>query len=71
MRLDNLGLPAIMRMLEGFGIISHRTHSLMGEVCKERNNIVHELQHPDLIDENRARQTIEKAIECLRELGAP
>lgn len=70
MKIEKLQLPAIMRMLEGFGIINHRIHSLMGEVCKERNHIVHELRHPDAIDENNARRTIEKAIECLKALGA-
>ena len=70
MKIENLRLPAIMRMLEGFGIISDSIHSLMGEVRKERNYIVHKLRHPDAIDENKARKTIEKAIECLKALGA-
>jgi len=69
MKVEDLRLPLILRMLEGFGIISQPTHSLMGEVCKERNNIVHKLKHPDAIDENRAKKAIEKAIECLKALG--
>ncbi|MGB8781018.1 MAG: hypothetical protein WCD81_10275 [Candidatus Bathyarchaeia archaeon] len=70
MKLQNMHLSKIMAMLEGFDLIDHRTHSLMGEVCKERNEIVHELSHPDAINEDKAKETIEKAIECLKALGA-
>jgi len=40
----------------------------MGEVVKERNDIVHKLLHPDAMDENKAKNTIQKAIECLKAL---
>ena len=68
MRLENIHLSKIIAMLEGFGLIDHRTHSLMGEVCKERNRIVHEITNPDTVDKSKAKETIEKAIECLKAL---
>lgn len=68
-KIENLRISTIMRMLEGFGIISHRIHCLMGEVNKERNDIVHKLRHPDALDEEKARKAIKKAIECLQALG--
>lgn len=67
--IQNLRMQTIMKMLEGFGVINHDTHSLMGEVCKVRNDIVHKLRNPEMIDEDQARQAIEKAIECLKALG--
>ena len=70
LKVESLRLQIIMRMLEGFSIIDHHIHSLMGEVCQYRNTIVHELRHPDAIDENKVKATIEKAIECLKALGA-
>lgn len=69
MRIEKLGLPAIGEMLEGFGIIDHHTHCLIGEVNQERNQIVHQLLHPDAMDEAKAMTTIQKAIECLKALG--
>ena len=69
LKIEGLRLPVIMRMLEGFGIITQRIHSLMGEVCKERNEIAHKLKHPDAIDKTKTKKTIEKAIECLKALG--
>ncbi len=57
-------------MLEGFDLVSHRIHSLMGEACSERNHIVHKLRHPKKIDEKKAKEAIEKAIECLKALLA-
>jgi hypothetical protein len=65
----SLNLQKILRMLEGFDIIDPRIHSLMGEVCKVRNEIVHKLRNPDAINEEQAKETIEKAIECLKALG--
>jgi len=70
MEIENLRLSTILLMLKGFQIISPKIHDLMGEVCKERNHIVHKMQHPDAIEETKARKTIEKAIECLKALGA-
>lgn len=70
MEIEDLRLKTILRMLEGFGIIDQPTHSSMGEVRRERNDIVHKLRHPDAIDEGKARKTIEKAMECLKALGA-
>jgi hypothetical protein len=70
MKLEDISLSKIMSMLEGFGLIDHRTHSLMGEICTERNTIVHRIGSPDAIDEGKAKATIEKAIDCLKALGA-
>lgn len=70
LRLEDISLSKVMSMLEGFGLINHRTHSLMGEVCTERNIIVHRIGSPDAIDQDKAKATIEKAIECLKALGA-
>jgi len=69
MNLENLRLKKMMSILEGFGIITQPIHSLMGEVVTERNKIVHELRNPDEINEEEARKTIEKAIQCLKGLG--
>jgi hypothetical protein len=67
--IQNLKVQTIAKMLEGFGLIDHRVHSLMGEVCQVRNDVVHKLRDPDAIDEHQAREAIEKAIECLKALG--
>jgi len=68
MRLENIHLSKITAMLEGFGLIDHRTHSLMGEVCEARNRIVHKITNPDTVNKSKAKETIEKAIECLKAL---
>lgn len=67
--IQNLKVQTIVKMLEGFGVIDHRIHSLMGEVCKVRNDVVHKLRNPDTIDEAQTKEAIEKAIECLKALG--
>jgi uncharacterized protein YutE (UPF0331/DUF86 family) len=59
-----------MRHLAGFGIIDCGTHSKISEVIKERNVIVHELDSPDAVDAQKLRKVIQKAIECLKALGA-
>lgn len=69
LNLDRRKVGIIMKLLEGFDIIDHGTHSLMGEVNTVRNKIVHELRHPDAIDREEAKRTIEKAIKCLEKLG--
>lgn len=68
MKLEHISVRKITAMLEGFDLIDHRTHSLMGEVCEGRNKIVHEITNPDAIDKSKAKATIEKAIECLKAL---
>jgi len=69
MDIERLKQENIPRMLEAFGIISQSIHSKWGEVNEHRNKIVHRLRHPDIIDEDRSKRTIEKAIECLKALG--
>lgn len=69
LKINNLRVKRVWELLEGFDIITHDTHSLMGEVCKQRNDIVHKLRHPDEIDEEKAKIAIEKAIKCLKALG--
>jgi protein tyrosine phosphatase len=69
MGLERLTFDKMTRMLEGFGIIDHHTHSQMNEVNVERNKIVQELRHPDALDKNEAEKTINKAISCLKALG--
>jgi hypothetical protein len=69
LRIDQLSVSKVMHLLRGFGVISNGAHSKICQVVSERNKIVHELQHPDSLDENRARSVINKAIECLKEMG--
>lgn len=67
--IQRLKLQTIMKMLEGFSLIDQGTHCKMGDVCKVRNDVVHKLRDPELIDEHKAKEAIEKAIECLKALG--
>jgi len=69
LNIDKLSVSKTMHLLQGFGLISNGTHSKICEVISERNKIVHELQHPDSLNEGKARSIINKAIECLREMG--
>lgn len=67
--IDKLSVSKTMHLLQGFGLIGKGTHSKISEVISERNKMVHELQHPDSLDELKAKSTISKAIECLKEMG--
>lgn len=69
MKIKEMRVAKITALLEGFGLISHEIHSSMGEVCEERNKVVHKLSNPDTIDKSKAKEMIEKAIECLEALG--
>jgi hypothetical protein len=71
-RFQKFSLEMITDLLFDFEIIDNSIHSKMVEVRKERNKIIHPHEdhpHPDKIDPNKARATIEKAIECLVALG--
>lgn len=70
LNIDKMKVSSIMRLLQGFSIIDCGTHGKICEVIKERNDIVHELDYPDSIDEQKLRNIIQKAIECLKTLGA-
>lgn len=70
LELERLSLDKIRQWLLGYGIITEDISAKWGEIGKFRNDVVHQLKNPDLIDKKRAIRTIELAIECLEILGA-
>jgi hypothetical protein len=69
LKIDEMKVSQIMSILQGFGLITNGTHSKICEVLKERNRIIHKVMFPDTINEVKARATIQKAIECLKDLN--
>jgi hypothetical protein len=69
LKIDEMKVSQLMSILQGFGLITNETHSKIGEVLKERNRIIHKVIFPDTINEVKARATIQKAIECLKDLN--
>jgi len=51
--------------MEGFGIIDSYIHSLMGEVSKERNEIVHKLLLPMQLTKTKQRKLSKKQLKVL------
>lgn len=68
--LERLRLWKASRILEKLNIIDHKTHSLIGEINKYRNNIVHKSRTPDVIEPDKAKDIIEKALECLEVIAS-
>lgn len=58
-------LPTIIDVMEGFGIIDSYIHSLMGEVSKERNEIVHKLLLPMQLTKTKQRKLSKKQLKVL------
>ena len=67
--LEGLRLWKASRILEKLNIIDHKTGSLIGEINKYRNNIVHKSRTPDVIEPDEAKDKIEKALECLEAIA--
>jgi hypothetical protein len=63
--LEGLRLWKASRILEKLKIIDHKTSSLIGEINRYRNHIVHKARAPDVIDSNEAKDKLEKSIMCL------
>jgi len=63
--LKHMNLSRIAQILEELRVIDHKTHSLIGEINKYRNKLVHEFRTPDAIKPNEAKQIIEKTLKCL------
>gem|GEM_PF-3754665 len=62
--LEGLKLWEASRILEKLDIIDHKTNSLIGEINKYRNKVVHESLTPEMIEPDKAKDIFRKAIEC-------
>ena len=63
--LKRMNLFRLAQILEELRLIDHKTHSLIGEVNRYRNKMVHEDRTPDTIKPDEAKDIIEKALKCL------
>jgi protein tyrosine phosphatase len=69
LKIDEMKVSQVMSMLLGYSLITNKTHCKISEVLRERNRIIHKVMYPDLIDKDKVRDTIQKAIECLKDLN--
>jgi len=68
--LEGLSLYRLAQILEELRIVDQKTHSLIGEINRYRNKIVHETETPDAIDPKEAKDIIEKALKCIKAIVA-
>lgn len=69
-KLEHLRLEHIIMLLYSSKIIDQPTYTRMTEVKEVRNKIVHDPFESELEDDE-AKNLIEKAIDCLKALGLP
>lgn len=68
--LEGLSLWEASRILEKLDIIDQKTHSLIGDMNKYRNKVVHEFMTPDMIEPDKAKDIFKKAIECEKAIAS-
>jgi uncharacterized protein YutE (UPF0331/DUF86 family) len=68
-KLNKLTLEAIILLMFGSGIINQTTYCKSMEIKEKRNALVHKPWANLTLDETEARHLLEKAIECLENIG--
>ena len=68
-RDKNLKFTDVYHWLLEFQLIDRNLNDRVSKIHNYRNKIAHEIDHPDLLNENEAIKIIETAIECLKALG--